>query len=297
MFRFVRARTSSYCFRYSCASYEGYGGSRAYHLQKLEQRANDPALRPIRFLYEEFEPRCCMFIVYEILRRVFLTGCLVMFLPGSISQIAIGLLGTMISYRIYNYYRPYIEEDDNIISKSRRPAPASEYMEKNYLRYVSAWHCGVIASPRCNVAVDGEAGEVICGSVRDVVAWAPGTGERSRVFRDGEDAGGFASSPRDGPRGEVVCVAPGERSPPRRRRASSAAWRSADDAAQGGGVAFGPPRRAACAGAPSPRAATARTGDVHLRRRRDARAAPGHKAGVTDLCCLGDWAKDSGASS
>ncbi|KAH8086154.1 calcium ion binding protein [Aureococcus anophagefferens] len=86
-------------------------------LQKLEQRANDPALRPIRFLYEEFEPRCCMFIVYEILRRVFLTGCLVMFLPGSISQIAIGLLGTMISYRIYNYYRPYIEEDDNIISE------------------------------------------------------------------------------------------------------------------------------------------------------------------------------------
>ena len=53
-------------------------------------------------------------------------------------------------------------------------------MEKNYLRYVSAWHCGVITSPRCNVALDGESGEVICGSVRKVVGWAPGTGELLR---------------------------------------------------------------------------------------------------------------------
>ncbi|KAH8073869.1 hypothetical protein JL721_2415 [Aureococcus anophagefferens] len=471
--------TSSYCFRYfSCASYEGYGGSRAYHvraklvgtnsrrvslgaatelkersafgnlanpedqeyldaalerhrealrqLQKLEQRANDPALRPIRFLYEEFEPRCCMFIVYEILRRVFLTGCLVMFLPGSISQIAIGLLGTMISYRIYNYYRPYIEEDDNIISEvaqtqlviiffyammayatenleekdgvfsgeifgfllvvilvsvlfvsvwlvivshfghkqmpSSSPRPrtarsrrrvlemsksfrrsasaifsrsgsaapgaagatstgpveaadaagrgrvdagciaASEYMEKNYLRYVSAWHCGVIASPRCNVAVDGEAGEVICGSVRDVVAWAPGTGERSRVFRDGEDAGGFASSPATarGARSSASRPARNQRRRQRARLGPRPAWRSADDAAQGGGVAFEatPPRRclrwcpeSACV------LAGGANGDVLIFdavAERGACRLRGHKAGVTDLCCLGDWAKDSG---
>ena len=83
-------------------------------------------------------------------------------------------------------------------------------MEKNYLRYVSAWHCGVITSPRCNVALDGESGEVICGSVRKVVGWAPGTGELSRTFADGDDGGGFASSPLDGVRGEVVAVACGE---------------------------------------------------------------------------------------
>ena len=40
-----------------------------------------------------------------------------MFMPGSISQIAIGLLGTLISYRIYNFYRPYVEDDDNIVSE------------------------------------------------------------------------------------------------------------------------------------------------------------------------------------
>ena len=86
-------------------------------LQKLEKRAHDPRLKAVRFLYEEFEPRCYMFIVYEVVRRIFLTGCLTMFMPGSISQIAIGLLGTLISYRICNFYRPYIEEDDNIISE------------------------------------------------------------------------------------------------------------------------------------------------------------------------------------
>lgn len=176
-------------------------------------------------------------------------------------------------------------------------------MEKNYLRYVSAWHCGVIASPRCNVAVDGEAGEVICGSVRDVVAWAPGTGERSRVFRDGEDAGGFASSPRDGPRGEVVCVAAGARNRVAAAYGSGLvrAWRSADDAAQGGGVAF--EGHAAAPGClrwcPESACVLAggANGDVLIFdavAERGACRLRGHKAGVTDLCCLGDWAKDSG---
>ncbi|KAH8075060.1 hypothetical protein JL721_1049 [Aureococcus anophagefferens] len=84
-------------------------------LEKLDRRAEDPALGPVRFLYEEFRPECYGFIVFEVTRRIFLTGCLTMFLDGSISQIAVGLLGTMISYRVGNYYRPYVEEDDNIV--------------------------------------------------------------------------------------------------------------------------------------------------------------------------------------
>ncbi|KAH8068394.1 serine/threonine kinase [Aureococcus anophagefferens] len=59
--------------------------------QKLEARANDPTLESVRFLYEEFKPSCFMFMVYEI---------------------AIGLLGSLISYRVFSHYEPYVEEDD-----------------------------------------------------------------------------------------------------------------------------------------------------------------------------------------
>jgi hypothetical protein len=85
--------------------------------QKLEVRANDPTLESVRFLYEEFKPSYFMFMVYEVSRRIFLTGCLSMFVPDSISQIAIGLLGSLISYRVFNYYAPYVEEDDGVVSE------------------------------------------------------------------------------------------------------------------------------------------------------------------------------------
>ena len=86
-------------------------------LRKLEKRADDPALASITFLYEEFEPRCYLFVVFEVLRRIFLTGCLAMFLPGTISQIAVGLLGSMISYRVFSHYDPYVEDDDDLVSE------------------------------------------------------------------------------------------------------------------------------------------------------------------------------------
>merc|ERR1712147_595708 len=62
-------------------------------------------------------PSCFMFMVYEVSRRIFLTGCLSMFVPDSISQIAIGLLGSLISYRVFSHYEPYVEEDDGVVSE------------------------------------------------------------------------------------------------------------------------------------------------------------------------------------
>ncbi|KAH8091080.1 serine/threonine kinase [Aureococcus anophagefferens] len=69
--------------------------------QKLEARANDPALESMRFLYEEFKPSCFMFMVYEI---------------------AIGLLGSLISYRVFSHYEPYVEEDDGVVSEVAQTA-------------------------------------------------------------------------------------------------------------------------------------------------------------------------------
>ena len=175
-------------------------------------------------------------------------------------------------------------------------------MEKNYLRYVSAWHCGVITSPRCNVALDGESGEVICGSVRKVVGWAPGTGELSRTFADGDDGGGFASSPLDGVRGEVVAVACGAFGRVAAAYGSGLVrvWRNREEAAfgpvsfEGHGAAVGclrwcPESATVVSGGANGDVvlfdAVAEKGGARLR---------GHRAGVTDLCCLGDWTADAG---
>ena len=84
---------------------------------KLEIRDGDPALAHVEFLFEEYEPRCYLFIVYEILRRIFLTGVLSMFRAGTISQIAIGLLATIVSHRVFTFYEPYIEDDDDLVSE------------------------------------------------------------------------------------------------------------------------------------------------------------------------------------
>ena len=40
-----------------------------------------------------------------------------MFLPDSISQIAIGLLGSLMSYRVFSHYTPYVERDEEVVSE------------------------------------------------------------------------------------------------------------------------------------------------------------------------------------
>ncbi|KAK7248955.1 hypothetical protein SO694_00043153 [Aureococcus anophagefferens] len=77
---------------------------RLQQMGKLEIRDGDPRSRDVEFLFEEYEPRCYLFIVYEILRRIFLTGVLSMFRAGTISQIAIGLLATITELVIVFFY-------------------------------------------------------------------------------------------------------------------------------------------------------------------------------------------------
>ena len=85
-------------------------------LEKLEIRNKDTSLKSLEFIYEEFEPRCYLFPVFEIGRRIFLTSALTVFFPGSTRQTGIGVLGAMISCVVYYYYEPYIEGDDNVVS-------------------------------------------------------------------------------------------------------------------------------------------------------------------------------------
>ena len=169
-------------------------------------------------------------------------------------------------------------------------------MEKNYLRYVSQWHGGVIASPRCNVALDPATGEAVCGSVRDVVAWNLRTGERARRMVRGDEGGGVATSPLDDGRGEVCCVAAAADGSLACAYVAGAVrvWRRDD---------FEAPRtfggHAAAVGALRwcPHGATlvsgGANGDALLFDVVAGRAScrlRGHRAAITDVACAGDWA-------
>jgi len=85
-------------------------------LAKLKVRANDASIAGLEFLFEDFEPRCYMFPIFEVVRRLFLSSVLAVFYPGSLQQVVVGLLGAMLSYVVYVYYEAYIEDDDDVVA-------------------------------------------------------------------------------------------------------------------------------------------------------------------------------------
>jgi len=85
-------------------------------LEKLELRDSDDSLEALAFVFEEYKPRCYLFPIFEITRRIFLTSVLAIFYPGSTRQSVIGMLGAMLACVVYYYYEPFIEDDDNVVS-------------------------------------------------------------------------------------------------------------------------------------------------------------------------------------
>ena len=63
-----------------------------------------------------YEPRCYLFPVFELARRLFLSSVLAVFYPGSTRQVIIGLLGAMLSCIVYFYYEAFTEDDDDVVS-------------------------------------------------------------------------------------------------------------------------------------------------------------------------------------
>jgi len=84
--------------------------------KKLELRDADHSLAALKFVFDEYEPRCYLFPIFEIARRIFLTSVLAIFYPGSTRQSVIGLLGAMLACAVYYYYEPFVEDDDNVVS-------------------------------------------------------------------------------------------------------------------------------------------------------------------------------------
>ena len=77
---------------------------------RSQREEMNPSLRQLKFLYETYEPRCWWFEVFETVRRLLLTGGLVLFNPGTSSQIVASLIICLLSVRVYSGYDPFIDE-------------------------------------------------------------------------------------------------------------------------------------------------------------------------------------------
>ena len=81
--------------------------------RKMEARADDHDIQHLAFLFGEFEPRCYLFVVFECLRRLALTGLLIFVYNGSATQVVVGLFIAVISKHIMMHFNPYIEDSDD----------------------------------------------------------------------------------------------------------------------------------------------------------------------------------------
>ena len=81
--------------------------------RKIEARSGDASIEHLEFLFAEYEPRCYLFVVFECLRRLMLTGLLIFIYAGSLTQITVGLLLAYLSYAVMSSYSPYIEDVDD----------------------------------------------------------------------------------------------------------------------------------------------------------------------------------------
>ena len=67
---------------------------------KIKRRSEDKSIAHLEFLFRDYEPRTYLFIVFECVRRLALTGMLIFIFPGSASQIVVGLFVAVFSQLI-----------------------------------------------------------------------------------------------------------------------------------------------------------------------------------------------------
>jgi hypothetical protein len=73
-------------------------------------------LRSTQFLFKEYEPRYWWFEIFECVRRIMLTGGTIFFLEGSATQVAAGVLVSMVSIQVYAHTQPYIRDEDDTLA-------------------------------------------------------------------------------------------------------------------------------------------------------------------------------------
>jgi hypothetical protein len=77
-----------------------------------EERADDPTLSAIKFLWEPYRKEAYWWEVVECLRRLALTGFLVFILPGTAGQAAVSCLLAIVSMVVFGMARPLTDWTD-----------------------------------------------------------------------------------------------------------------------------------------------------------------------------------------
>jgi hypothetical protein len=80
-----------------------------------EEREKDEELAAVSFLFDSFKPQFWWFEVAETCRRLALTGALGAIKPGTISQLAVGMLISMCGAVCYSWSMPYRNKSDNAL--------------------------------------------------------------------------------------------------------------------------------------------------------------------------------------
>ena len=100
--------------------------------RKLQARADDHDIQHLSFLFGEFEPRCYLFVVFECLRRLALTGLLIFVYNGSATQVVVGLFIAVISKHIMMHFNPYIEDSDDWLANQCQLHHAVEQVSRRW---------------------------------------------------------------------------------------------------------------------------------------------------------------------
>ncbi|KAH8075004.1 sulfotransferase [Aureococcus anophagefferens] len=110
--------TSAYCLRYfACAKYDGGYGD-GVNVMRI-----DPTISCDSPTYDAWLPYVLFSIVAYPVGVPLGFACLLWRLRRRLDPdvdhqtIAIGLLGSLISYRVFSHYEPYVEEDDGVVSE------------------------------------------------------------------------------------------------------------------------------------------------------------------------------------
>jgi hypothetical protein len=100
---------------------ENLDRKKSAHLALLERAKNEdenPSLKSVRFLYENYQPKYWWFEVCETLRKLSLTGFLVFLAPGTGLQICIAMVITIFSLVVYVSLKPFQDPYANKLAQT-----------------------------------------------------------------------------------------------------------------------------------------------------------------------------------
>jgi hypothetical protein len=87
----------------------GEGGGR---LEEDEKRISH-----LEFLYQAYSPQYFWFEVVECVRRLMLSSMLILVDDGSVAQVVVAMLLSLVSVKVYGHYHPYADDDDDMLAE------------------------------------------------------------------------------------------------------------------------------------------------------------------------------------